>query len=84
MMIHYVGKIYNFIAIPNQQQIIVDIPFFEQNKDIITDEILINIPEKDVKHNLKERYDSFKEIPSDLFEIIKKKWCFCRCSNVYI
>lgn len=72
MMIHYVGKIYNFIAIPNQQQIIVDIPFFEQNKDIITDEILINIPEKDVKHNLKERYDSFKEIPSDLFEIIKK------------
>lgn len=72
MMVHYVGKVYNFISVPEQQKVIVDIPFFEQDNDVITDEILVNIPEKDVKSEVKKRYDSFKQIPNELLEIIKK------------
>ena len=41
MMEHYVGKVYNFINIPKEEKIVVDIPFYEQNKDLITDEILV-------------------------------------------
>lgn len=72
MMEHYVGKIYNFINVPQEQKIIVDIPFYEQNKDIITDEILVNIPEDDIKSDVKERYEKLYQIPEDLLNIIKK------------
>ena len=66
MMEHYVGKVYNFINIPKEEKIVVDIPFYEQNKDLITDEILVNIPEKDVKPQVRERYDKIYEISSCL------------------
>ena len=72
MMEHYVGKVYNFINIPKEEKIVVDIPFYEQNKDLITDEILVNIPEKDVKPQVRERYDKIYEISSELLDIIKK------------
>ena len=72
MMEHYVGKVYNFINIPKEEKIVVDIPFYEQNKNLITDEILVNIPEKDVKPQVRERYDKIYEISSELLDIIKK------------
>ncbi len=72
MMEHYVGRIYNFINIPKEEKIVVDIPFYEQDKEIITDEILVNIPERDVKVEVKERYDKIYQIPSELLNIIKK------------
>jgi hypothetical protein len=72
MMEHYVGKIYNFISVPQKEKIIVDIPFYEQDKKIITDEILVNISEKDVKNQVKERYDQLYQIPEKLLDIIKK------------
>lgn len=71
-MEHYVGKVYNFINIPKEEKIVVDIPFYEQNKDLITDEILVNIPEKDVKPQVRERYDKIYEISSELLDIIKR------------
>lgn len=72
MMEHYVGKIYNFIPIPQEQKMIVDIPFYEQDSNVLTDEILINIPDKDVKDGVRSRYDKLNEIPSQLISIIKK------------
>lgn len=62
----------HFINIPKEEKIVVDIPFYEQNKDLITDEILVNIPEKDVKPQVRERYDKIYEISSELLDIIKK------------
>lgn len=72
MMEHYVGKIYNFINVPKEEKIVVDIPFYEQDKSLLTDEILVNIPENDVKKSLRERYDKINEIPSELLTIIKR------------
>lgn len=72
LMQHYVGTLYNFISPPNREEIIVDIPFYEQNKNSISNEILINIPKKDIKKENKERYDKLYEYEIELINIIKK------------
>ena len=43
MMEHYVGRIFNFCHVPVQKSIVIDIPFYEQDPEILTNEILINI-----------------------------------------
>lgn len=72
LMEHYVGCIYNFVPIPKQESIIIDIPFFEQDKDILTDEILVNIKQEDVKNQVMDRYDHLYKIEPELMQIIKK------------
>lgn len=70
MMEHFIGKIYNFNKPPVPEQIIIDIPFYEQNP--VTDEVLIHIEKTEVKESVVERYKKLQEIPEDLREIIKK------------
>ena len=70
MMIHYLGRIYNFNKPPEKEAIVVDIPFFEQ-KDI-HDEVLIHIDEKDVKNKESKQYKELKKIPSEERELFKK------------
>lgn len=41
MMEHYVGRIFNFCHVPKEKSIIIDIPFFEQDPEILTNEILV-------------------------------------------
>lgn len=72
MMEHYIGNIYNFVPIPQEETTIIDIPFFEQDKDILTDEILVNIEEQDVQKQVLSRYNKLKEIQPVLMDIIKK------------
>ena len=69
-MIHYTGTIFNFNPIPPNEQVIVDIPFFEQNP--ISDEVLINLDEDEVKNVDSAQYERIKQIPNDEREIIKK------------
>lgn len=69
LMIHYKGNIYNFNPIPENTQIIVDIPFFEQNP--ISDEILINLDHEEVKNVQSEQYKSIVNIPFSEKEVIK-------------
>ena len=59
MMIHYVGRIYNFNAPPKEEEMIVDIPFFHQNP--IKDEVLNNLNDSDIKQEVKET-DQYKEL----------------------
>lgn len=70
MMIHYIGKIYNFNKPPEKEDIIIDIPFFEQNP--ISNEVLINIQEKDVKNKDSEQYRELKKIPKEERELFRK------------
>jgi hypothetical protein len=71
-MEHYIGNIYSFINIPSQKTIEIDIPFYEQDKDVLTNEILINIQEKDVQTQVKQKYDYLYEtIEGNLMKIIK-------------
>lgn len=72
MMEHYIGNIYNFVPIPQEEKTIIDIPFFEQDKDILTDEILVNIEKQDVQRQVLARYNKLNEIQPALMDIIKK------------
>ena len=69
LMIHYKGNIYNFNPIPENTQIIIDIPFFEQNP--ISDEILINLAQEEVRDVESEQYKSLVNIPYSEREVIK-------------
>lgn len=70
LMIHYTGTIYNFNPIPPNQQVVIDIPFFEQNP--ISDEILIHLDENEVKNTDSTQYEKIKGIPSEEKGIIKR------------
>lgn len=70
LMIHYTGNIFNFNPIPPNEQVIIDIPFFEQNP--ITDEVLINLDEDEVRDTDSEQYKRINKIPNDEKEILKK------------
>ena len=70
MMVHYVGRIYNFNTPPEKKDVFVDIPFFEQ-KDI-SDEILINISDRDIKYPNTIQYQNIKAIPKEEKELFKK------------
>lgn len=72
MMEHYVGRVYNFVPIPKEESIIIDIPFYEQDREILTDEILVNINQKDVKRQVLDRYNRLYEIEPELLKIIKR------------
>lgn len=69
MMEHYVGKIYNFNVPPNDQPIIIDIPFFQQNP--IKDEVLIQIEEQEVINSESSQYISISSLPENERKLIK-------------
>jgi len=70
MMEHYVGKIYNFNLPPNNELIVIDIPFYEQNP--IKDEILIQLDESEVRNLNSTQYQEINKIPPAEREIIKQ------------
>lgn len=70
MMVHYVGKIYNFNPPPEKSNIIIDIPFFQQ--DPIKDEVLIQLNENIIKDKNSEQYKNIAVIPQKEKEIIKR------------
>lgn len=73
LMEHYVGNVYNFVPEPKHEELVIDIPFIEQDKNILKDEILVNIEYKDVKEQVKERYERFYQIiPAELLSIFKQ------------
>lgn len=72
LMEHYVGTIYNFVPAPKRESIVIDIPFFEQDRKTLSDEILINIEKADVRQQVVDRYNKLYEIEPALIEIVKK------------
>ncbi|OEK03291.1 helicase [Roseivirga sp. 4D4] len=69
LMIHYTGNIYNFNPVPENTQIIIDIPFFEQNP--ISDEVLIQLDENEILNKGSNQYDSILAIPEREKDVIK-------------
>lgn len=73
MMIHYVGKIYNFNPPPEKQEnMIIDIPFFQQKP--IEDEVLNGLKDEDIKLDVKEteQFKKLKAIPKEERELFQK------------
>lgn len=69
MMVHYIGNIYDFNAQPKKENVLVDIPFHEQNP--ICDEILINISKPDIKDIDSEQYKRLKNYSKEERELFR-------------
>lgn len=70
LMVHYIGNIYNFNKPPEQEMTIVDIPFYEQEN--VSDEILINLEEYEMKHPEKEQNQYILNLPQDIRKLFQK------------
>lgn len=70
LMIHYTGNIYNFNPIPKDEIIKIDIPFFEQNP--ISNEILIQLDETEIKDKSSEQYMFINSISNEEKLVIRK------------
>ncbi|MEP6683929.1 MAG: DEAD/DEAH box helicase [Parafilimonas sp.] len=70
LMVHYIGKIYNFNPIPENSQVLIDIPFFEQNP--ISDEVLINLDLNEIKEINKEQSLKIETLPQNEKELIRQ------------
>lgn len=73
MMIHYIGKVYNFNPPPQKQEdMIVDIPFYQQNP--IEDEVLNGLKDQDINEIVKEseQYKELQKIPFEERQVFQK------------
>jgi hypothetical protein len=71
LMEHYVGNVFCFVPIPSKKPIEIDIPFYEQAPEIITNEVLVNIHDADVQNQVRERFIELNGIEAELLKIIK-------------
>jgi hypothetical protein len=70
-MEHYLGMVYCFNEIPETKSVVIDIPFYEQDANVLTPEILVNIQDKDVQQQVRERYIELNAIEPELLKIFK-------------
>ncbi len=70
LMEHCIGRIINMKEPPEREEMVVDIPAFTQNP--IDDEVLVNIPRKDIKEFNLERYQKFDCLPEKLKLLLKR------------
>lgn len=69
MNTHFIGNVFRFESEPEQMDLFVDIPLFNQESAPL--ELLISMDEKDLEENTKERLTNFKAYPSELQELLK-------------
>jgi len=72
LMEHYVGRIINLRKPPDKENIIVDLPFIEQNP--IDKEVLINLQPSDIKdiNDNRNVYNEFHSLDAELQDILKR------------
>jgi Helicase conserved C-terminal domain len=67
---HFIGNVYRFEKRPEQTELFVDIPLF--NQDSAPLEILISLDEGELESSAKKRLEDFNNLPEELQEVIKK------------
>lgn len=67
---HFIGNVYRFEKQPEQMELFVDIPLFNQDNAPL--EILISLDYKELEDTAKKRLENFNNLPPELQEVIKK------------
>lgn len=67
---HFIGNVYRFEKQPDQMELFVDIPLFNQEKAPL--EILISLDENELDKTAKNRLEEFDKMPSELQQVLKK------------
>lgn len=70
MMEHYIGQIFNFYEAPPTNDVIIDIPLYDQSP--IKDEVLVQINKEHILKKDSQQYKDLMNIPADELEIIKR------------
>lgn len=70
MMVHFTGRMYDFNEPITRNQVIIDIPFFEQNP--IADEVLIQLNGADVNNKTSEQYKKINLLSDAERKLFKK------------
>lgn len=76
LMVHYVGKVYNFNKPPEKQDVIIDIPFFDQVN--ASPEVLIHLSDNEVKDKDSKEYQNILAMPELERKIIQKNGLLVR------
>lgn len=71
LMVHYVGRIFNFHEEPKPEKIEIDFPFFDQENGI-SKEILIQLDSDDVKNKDEDSYKEIELLDEEERRLIKK------------
>jgi len=66
---HFIGNVVRFENQPEQMELFVDIPLFNQDEAPL--EILIGLDDDEIEENAKPRLEAFNSLPDDLKEVIK-------------
>lgn len=66
---HFVGNVIRFEDQPEQMELFVDIPLFNQEEAPL--EILIGLEDEEIEDKAKPRLENFNSLPDDLKEVIK-------------
>ena len=67
---HYIGNVYRFEKRPEQTELFVDIPLFDQENAPL--EILIALSEGELEDSAKKRLEEFNNLPEELQEVMKR------------
>jgi late competence protein required for DNA uptake (superfamily II DNA/RNA helicase) len=67
---HFIGNVIRFEKQPEQMDLFVDIPLFDQKNAPL--EILIGLEDSEVDTEAKERLNNFNQLTEDLKEVIRK------------
>ena len=67
---HYIGNVYRFEKQPEQMELFVDIPLFNQENAPL--EILISLDDSDLEKVAKKRLEEFNSLPTELQEVLKR------------
>lgn len=67
---HYIGNVYRFEKRPEQTELFVDIPLFDQENAPL--EILISLDETELEKTAKKRLKEFNDLPEELQQVMKK------------
>jgi hypothetical protein len=71
LMVHYVGKVFNFHQEPKAEKVDIDFPFFDQLSDT-SREVLIQIDKEDIKNIDSDIYKELDNLPQDEKALFKK------------
>lgn len=74
MMVHYIGHIHNFNLPPKEESVIVDIPFFEQDrgKGHLQLEILNDLRKDEINNIESSEYKELMAIPEEQRDLFRK------------
>lgn len=67
---HYIGNVYRFEKRPEETELFVDIPLFDQDNAPL--EILIALDERELENSARKRLEEFNNLPEELQEVIKR------------